>query len=247
MRAEARDEAERREADSAERRRRDLDLRNELAQADFEGGGWDLFANELAKYGIAVMVVWMRTHRIFAECARVFGARRGKKFGLPAPPHDWSAEDHADLSALVVAKALATFKQRALLDEGWSASGGASLSTYFIGTCIYEFPNLYKQWHAQHTAALHGPARRVVGVISGSPADPAATVTQADQARRALAGLPDRKTRIVVKLVADGYTQDEIAEALSASGFPESSKDTVRGIWQRHLKRARKEEGRDDD
>ncbi|WP_328647390.1 hypothetical protein OHS58_05740 [Amycolatopsis sp. NBC_00348] len=81
MRADARDEAERRAANSAERRRRDLDLRNELAKADFEGVGWDLFANELAKYGIAVMVVWMRTHRIFGECARIFGARRGKNSG----------------------------------------------------------------------------------------------------------------------------------------------------------------------
>jgi hypothetical protein len=63
--AAARDEAERRAAESMTRRKRDLDLRNELALEDFSGVGWDRYANELARYGIAVMVVWMRTGRIF--------------------------------------------------------------------------------------------------------------------------------------------------------------------------------------
>ncbi|MFF1614159.1 hypothetical protein ACFVYA_40885 [Amycolatopsis sp. NPDC058278] len=241
-------DTERRAADSAERLRRDLDLFNELERADFTGVGWDLFANELAKYGIAVMVVWMRTHRIFTECARVFSGRLGKKFGLPEPPHDWTDEDRADLSALVVTKALTTFKRQALIGGGWSASRGAGLSTYFIGTCIYEFPNLYTQWLAQRAATLQqGKAEHATGTIGTPPVDPAAAVAQADHADRALARLPDRKTRIVVKLVADGYTQDEIAEALSASGFPSATKDAVRGVWQRHVKRARTDRGVDDD
>ncbi|WP_328647389.1 hypothetical protein OHS58_05735 [Amycolatopsis sp. NBC_00348] len=122
------------------------------------------------------------------------------------------------------------------------------MSTYFIGTCIYEFPNLYTQWHSQRIAALkQGRAEQEVGPLGAPPTDPAATVVQADQARRALARLPDRRRRIIAKLVADGYTQDEIAEALRASGFPTETTNAVRGAWQRRLNRSRQERELDDD
>lgn len=121
----ARGEAERRAAESETRRKRDLDLRNALAQEDFSGVGWDRFANELARYGIAVLVVWMRTDRIFVECARRFGGKE-KKFSLPPSPLNWTDEERADLAAVVITKAITTFKQKALRGGGWTYSGGAS-------------------------------------------------------------------------------------------------------------------------
>ena len=236
--AAARDEAERRAAESMSRRKRDLDLRNELALEDFSGVGWDRYANELARYGIAVMVVWMRTGRIFVECARVFGGRGRKKFALPPSPLDWTDQDRDDLAAVLVTKALTTFKQKALREGGWTYSGGASLSTYFIGTCTYEFPNAYTQWISQRTAAAAmGRAEQVVFDTSPPPPDPATQVIRGDQVGRAMAKVRDHRTRIVVQLKADGYSHAEIAEVLGENGFPGESDESVRGIWQRHRKR----------
>lgn len=244
----ARDEAERRAAESEIRRKADLDLRNELALEDFSGVGWDRFANELARYGIAVMVVWMRTGRIFVECARIFRHIHGKKFALPQSPLDWTDEERSDLAATLVTKALTTFKQKALRDGGWTYAGGASLSTYFVGTCTYEFPNAYTQWITQRKAAAVDRARadRIGAETMTGPADPATVVIRADQARRALEQVDDERTRIVVQLKAAGYSHAEIAEALGEAGFPGVSDEGVRGIWQRHKRRMHRTGGEAD-
>ncbi|UMP07239.1 RNA polymerase sigma factor [Amycolatopsis sp. EV170708-02-1] len=244
--AAARDEAERRAAESETRRKHDLDLRNALAQEDFSGVGWDRFANELARYGIAVLVVWMRTGRIFVECARRFGGK-GKKFSLPPSPLNWTDEERADLATVVVTKAITTFKQKALRGGGWTYSGGASLTTYFVGTCTYEFPNFYTQWINQRAAAAERSlAERVVATTTPRLADPATKTLQEDQIRRAMALLPDERTRIVVQLKADGYTHAEIAEALGDCGFFDETDESVRGIWQRHKRRMHQKGGPDD-
>ena len=248
--AAARDEAEQREAESVMRRKRDLDLRNELALEDFSGVGWDRFASELARYGIAVMVVWMRTGRIFVECARLFGGARGgkrkKKFALPQSPLDWTDEERADLAAVVVTKALTTFRQKALRGGGWTYAGGANLSSYFIGTCKYEFPNAYTEWIRERAAATkQNHAERSTDATVG-PRDPATLTLQADQVRRALSLLYDDRTRIVVQLKASGYSHTEIAEALGENGFSGESDESVRGIWQRHRKRMHRGGGPDD-
>jgi hypothetical protein len=249
--AAARDEAERRAAESERRRKRDLDLRDELAREDFSGIGWDRFANDLARYGIAVMVVWMRTGRIFLECARAFGSqdktKKVKKFGLPPTPLDWTDEDRADLAALVVTKALTTFKDKALRGGGWRYSGGATLTTYFIGTCTREFPNLYTQLISQRAAAAaRGRAEQVTSETATRPADPAAVTIQEDELRRAMARIRDDRTRVVVQLKAAGYTHAEIAEALGDLGFGGESNESVRGLWQRHRGRMHREGGHAD-
>lgn len=246
--AAARDEAERRAAESASRRMRDLDLRDELALEDFSGVGWDRYANELARYGIAVMVVWIRTGRIFVECARVFGGLRGgKRFSLAPSPLDWTDEERADLATDVVTKALTKFKQKALREGGWTYSGGASLSTYFIGTCTYEFPNAYTQSISKRAAnAERNRAEQAVTETAARPADPATVTLRADQVRRAISQVRDDRTRYVVQLKAAGYSHAEIAETLGENGFPGESDESVRGIWQRHKKRMHQRGGPDD-
>ena len=58
------DEQARLAAESLERRQADLELRNDLALADFRGPGWDRSAWELARYGYAVMMAWLKTGKI---------------------------------------------------------------------------------------------------------------------------------------------------------------------------------------
>ena len=62
------DEQARLAAESLERRQADLELRNELALAGFRGPGWDRYALELARYGYAVMMAWLKTGEVFNHC-----------------------------------------------------------------------------------------------------------------------------------------------------------------------------------
>lgn len=57
------DERVRLAAESLERRQADLELRNDLALADFRGPGWDRYARELVRYGYEVMMAWLKTGR----------------------------------------------------------------------------------------------------------------------------------------------------------------------------------------
>jgi hypothetical protein len=121
------------------------------------------------------------------------------------------------------------------------------LSTYFIGTCTYEFPNAYTQWISQRAAAAaRNHAEQVVAETAGRPADPAVVVLLTDQVHRAVSRVRDDRTRVVVQLKAAGYSHAEIAEALGEHGFPGESDESVRGIWQRHRKRMHRGGGPDD-
>ena len=57
------------QAERLDRLAADFDLVTTLGLAGFEGGDWDYFEQELAKYGIAVMSGWLRTGLIFSRYA----------------------------------------------------------------------------------------------------------------------------------------------------------------------------------
>ncbi|WP_199443573.1 hypothetical protein [Umezawaea beigongshangensis] len=48
-----------------------------------------------------------------------------------------------------MATALRVFHRYALVGEGWSAEGGASLRTFFVGDCLRAFPTVYRRWCAE--------------------------------------------------------------------------------------------------
>ncbi len=54
-----------------------------------------------------------------------------------------------ELAAESVATALRVFHRYALVGEGWSAEGGASLRTFFVGDCLRAFPTVYRRWCAE--------------------------------------------------------------------------------------------------
>jgi hypothetical protein len=80
------------QAERLDRLAADFDLVTTLSLAGFEGGDWDYFEQELAKYGIAVMGGWLRTGLIFSRyAARVFG-------GLPEMSRDFQPDEVEELT-----------------------------------------------------------------------------------------------------------------------------------------------------
>jgi DNA-binding CsgD family transcriptional regulator len=74
---------------------------------------------------------------LFSKC-KEFGLR-----GLPAPPASWP--DEAQLLLLeTVERAVPRFITNSL--PKWRPDGGASIETYFINYCLYEFKKIYKSF-----------------------------------------------------------------------------------------------------
>nr|WP_157554196.1 sigma factor-like helix-turn-helix DNA-binding protein [Herbidospora sakaeratensis] len=202
------------EADRVDRLAADLDLVNSLALRRFEGPDYDLFAHELAKYGLAVISGWIRRGLIMARCReRGFG-------GLPEPP--LGAFDDPDvveeLAGETVGKALYHFRQDVLLKGKWDPRRRASLRTYFIGQCLIRFSNVYRQWlkteQRQHILADHDTLDAVErGFITG----PEQRLVVQSEVERAIKAISNPRVRHAVLLHAMGMPHREIGEELGIS------------------------------
>jgi len=206
------DDPARQAAESLQRRLGDLELRNELAHAGFTGPVWERFANELARYGHAVMMAWLWTNEIFVQCQA-----RNCSPG-PAPP-SWTYEDRMSLANDTVTHAIGKFRDRALIAGKWNIAGGASLKTYFIGACVYAFPNYYRKWRTeQHRhQLLHRDGLPIDVTVPTESADPADLALKAIRMWEQFDQIPHDRTKTAVLLHAMGYTNNEIAELLQTT------------------------------
>jgi hypothetical protein len=133
--------------ENLQRRQADQALVDELATGHFAGPRYRHFENELARYGISVLRGWMHSGYIFQLAAT-------RKFALH--PTDQELEElcresdtREELATMTVALALPGFRERALVGRGWRFDGGAAVSTYFMGACMYVFPNQFRARRTQ--------------------------------------------------------------------------------------------------
>ncbi len=196
------------------------------------GPSWRVLQRHLAEYGLAVLVPWIMSAMIFVRC---------REQGLSLPP--WrvapTREQAGDLASGTIVRALRSFARRALGDNGWSSSGGASLETWFIGCCLFEFANEWRSWVAAQNRADDGAAIAVRECTRDDPG-PESQVIGEEAARELLASIDSTTGRQVVLLKQYGYTHKEIAALL---GLP--SERAVEGVLYRirmNLRRRQKEE-----
>jgi DNA-directed RNA polymerase specialized sigma24 family protein len=232
----------RRQQASIDRRLADGRLVAMLEQDGFQGPLYDRFVEELVRYGISVLRGWMHSGYIFE-----LAAQRG--FGLN--PHELDLEDLAtdsdlreELATMTIARALPRFRQQALVDKGWTPEGGASITTYFMGACAYDFPNEFRR-HRTSEARQHRALRREKELYS----PPVSRISVAEgvlgnlRVLDELGEITDPRLKAVVALTLDGYSQEEIRELVDAA--------TVRAVeglmyrWRTKAKQNRRGE-RDD-
>lgn len=202
----------------------DRELAERLHAAGYAGRDWDYFAAELIKYGYAVLIAWMRNGIIWSWlAAKGIG-------GLPAPPPwEWHLETWTDLAGDTLVIAVPKFRDTVLATGRWNPDGRASLKTFFIGHCLFRFPNPYRSWHTTVTARQ----REIPDDLAGwRQADPVAPGPEDDLVRRedlarGLAALDDR-TREALVLLDQGYDQAEVADRMG------TSRKAVEMIVRRH-------------
>src|SRR5262249_43077975 len=116
----------------------DAEIVNRLVEQGFDPTSqlWKELSDALVEYGYGVFVAWLISGTVHRKAAEVgtFGVR-----GLSRIPKDLrlSREDAHDLSVDLVKRAITRFHST-LRDEIWRPSGGASLSTFFVGRCLME-------------------------------------------------------------------------------------------------------------
>lgn len=206
----------------------DKDLADRLAAAGYVGREWDYVATELIKYGYAVLIAWMRNGTIW---------RRPKDkgiAGLPSPsPWEWNDETWNDLAGATLVIAVEKFRDTVLATGRWNPNGGASLKTFFIGQCLFRFPNPYRSWHTTVTTRQqHEVQDDLASWKQTTPAtrSPEHDVVQRDDIARGLAALDDR-TRDTLLLLEQGYDQTEVATRMG------TTRKAVEMIVRRHRAR----------
>jgi DNA-directed RNA polymerase specialized sigma24 family protein len=117
----------------------DSDLVFELALHRYEGPRWSRFAAVLAEYGVAVLRPWIASGKVYAELGKKGRhLQRDRRFKP-------SEDDALEMASETVARAIRHFREKVLMPGKWQASGGASLHTYFIGQCLFQFPDVYRR------------------------------------------------------------------------------------------------------
>lgn len=177
---------------------------------------------------------------MFAQCK--------KKGCYPGPPPlTWETDEVQSLANDTVSQGILDFRERALIGGGWSPQGGASLKTYFVGRCVFAFPNFYRKWcteqdHRRRLSVLSVHTDDIVGV-SSSDLDPAELALRRMHVWQSFDDIDDARTRKAIILQEAGYQLEEIAELLDEPG-----RDVIRGVLQRQRhrgQRSRREEGPD--
>lgn len=196
--------ADRREARLAA----DADLLAEVMLEGFQGRAWDRMAERLVAYGLVVIKSWLRRGVIFNRCAE-----KGLWISNAQPGGITDEDDVEALADETVWRAVLKYRDNVLIPGKWDPRKGANLTTYFIGQCMFQFPNVYKRWWRetkrqevpldQDTIEELGRAAKPVGSAAG--------VIRRDRIREGLAHADDTD-REILWWHAEGYTYAEIAE-----------------------------------
>jgi len=221
------DEDSRRLQENLERQTADDRLRKEMTRQNFAGPLYRNFEHELARYAHSVLRGWMYTGYVFQLLA-------GRRFRLHASETELAelaadSDLREELATMTVALALPRFKERALVGGGWTYQGGASLPTYFMGACLYVFPNEFRRWRAQRLRWRRQDWNETVTRDPDHSQTTNPAVLAAGNLRVAdhLGQLSPREAAIVT-MKMDGYTLEEIAETLG-----EASVRAVEGVLYR--------------
>jgi DNA-directed RNA polymerase specialized sigma24 family protein len=115
-----------------------------LRAEGFSGPMWDLFIGRLFTECLGTVMKQIENGRIFDMAMRM-----GRPASLSAAlrahlRHDENSRH--DLASDVLFAAVRVFRERALVHGEWSASGGASLRTFFLNMVALQFSNATRAW-----------------------------------------------------------------------------------------------------
>ncbi|MFK4106143.1 hypothetical protein ACI2L1_40025 [Streptomyces sp. NPDC019531] len=209
------------EAGRSARRAADARIVDILRADNFQGPRYEKTATRLMEYGWLTINKWTGTGEIFAHARRA---------GRPVPLHmtapDWDADARSEVATETVVAGLDLFLEHGLIRGKWNPSGGASLSTYFVGASIRSFRTVYIRWfrgvqmgQAELDLPLSDPdgASSERDIPDQRATDPFYAAATHDEIKRILPYVTDTKVRRGLALRALGYTQQQAAAEVGLS------------------------------
>lgn len=189
----------------------DQDLLLQLQLSGYAPTYWGTASAEFARYGHDVLVGWLTKDKMFT---RVYEKTKRR----PRPPDDPFDEDAIQsLATDTVIAALDAFLETVLKQNKWQASGGASLKTFFIGQCCFQFTNVYKKWWRAERRRFAGRDAAdwlLTERLNNGIPEPDAQIIRVDDVAAALGLLSTDVAEQAFRLNAAGYSHYEVAERL---------------------------------
>jgi DNA-directed RNA polymerase specialized sigma24 family protein len=189
----------------------DADLLYRLQVSGYAEEEWQRPSEEFARYGFDVMVGWIFNGRIWEEVHKKTGRHQKR------PDEPFDEDTVTSLAADTVVAALKAFLEKVLKANKWDPRRGASLKTYFVGQCCFQFPNVlrghYRHLKRNREDAYADPTQHLVGAHQG----PDSAVIENESARELLSAISSDAAREAFALQVIGYTEDEIAERLGVA------------------------------
>lgn len=211
----------------------DADLLYRLQLSGYAPEEWRRPSEEFARYGFDVITGWLFTGRIWHEVYK----KTGRHPRRPADPFD----EHTvrTLASDTVVAALHVFLEQVLKKNKWNPERGASLKTYFVGQCCFQFSNVlrshYRKERRNREDPHADPTQKLHEVIPG----PDATLLENERLVELLSVISSDKAREAFALQHDGYSEQEIAELLNA---PDAKAiENMLGYQRRKAKNQRQE------
>ena len=175
---------------------------------------------ELAAYAYPVLMSWLRRGLIYRYCAD-----RGRPVHVTDSDREELAADsdqRLELALETVAKALTFFRDHVLLARRWEVDAGATLTTYFVGSCLLAFQNVFRRWQGERRRWRDSLAVEMIncpedrGRASYVGVDPQDLVVGTETVLHELRGMPPA-TRDAAALVLDDHTFTEAAAQLGTT------------------------------
>jgi hypothetical protein len=210
----------------------DAELLLELQLSRYAPEKWMPVANEFARYGYNVIVGWIRTGAIFEMVARATG------HSLRRPDRPLDEDAITMLATDTVVAALDAFLVNVLMKNKWSLAGGASLKTFFIGQCKFQFRNVYRGWyraeHRNRKLQLVDDIGKFEG-LGGHLGAADAPLMLHETALAALGAVSTDRARLAMAMHSIGYSHAEIAIELGVADA--KSVENLIGHQRRRLSR----------
>lgn len=201
------------------------ELVDELAKEQFEGPGWRRYAEVLAHYGRAVVFAWLVTGEMFTQATA-----RGR--GVGPKPANFCRDDCEELAQEVVVRGLRHFQRYALKERRWDPTKGATMKTYFIGSCIGEFSNSYRHWkRARGNDDVPTDPHLLTERDARYAVNPYDELAHAEAITSTIENL-DSTDQKIIWLYRSGYSHEEVARILGLKN-KEAVAERIRRILRR--------------
>ena len=177
---------------------------------------WRMFQAVLIEYGYGVCLAWAKAGVIRQMAARHAHGRG--VLGLHKVPElvRFDDQDAHDFVSDLIVTSVEAFRTKSLMNprKTWREDGGASITTFFIGRVLMEFPGEYRRFtrSRQNLVTLDDPEQHDRHPADDDPEGVALGRVELDETFGA--GTP---LRMMFDLWGEGWGYDAIAEVLTVS------------------------------